>query len=239
MYCTNCGRKIDDNALFCPYCGQKVLNTSQNMTENQKPYQAPMSENPENYQSPFHVQNSENDTQGTYQAPFNDQNIENDTQGSYERNSYMDNQGNYNAAYTGVKQTPRTPVEPWQALTYVGCFFLLVSFFLPFKSISYSSVDLYRSYDFNIFSYSYSSYLFFVSLPLLCYFTSTKRNYLDLFIVCGVNVILFLIPAIKGHSTITSIVISYDFGFFLGILALLMSIAGPVMYMLEIKKYYK
>ena len=35
MYCTNCGRKIDDNALFCPYCGQKVLNTSQNMTENQ------------------------------------------------------------------------------------------------------------------------------------------------------------------------------------------------------------
>ncbi len=25
MYCTSCGKQIDDNAMFCPYCGVKVL----------------------------------------------------------------------------------------------------------------------------------------------------------------------------------------------------------------------
>ena len=24
MYCTNCGSKIDDQAVFCPYCGTRV-----------------------------------------------------------------------------------------------------------------------------------------------------------------------------------------------------------------------
>ncbi|HBG67027.1 MAG TPA: hypothetical protein DIC33_06845, partial [Kandleria vitulina] len=24
MYCTNCGRQIEDDAVFCPFCGQKV-----------------------------------------------------------------------------------------------------------------------------------------------------------------------------------------------------------------------
>ncbi len=24
MYCKNCGKEIDDNSTFCPYCGQQI-----------------------------------------------------------------------------------------------------------------------------------------------------------------------------------------------------------------------
>ena len=30
MYCTKCGNKIDDNANFCPRCGEKITRENNN-----------------------------------------------------------------------------------------------------------------------------------------------------------------------------------------------------------------
>ena len=270
MYCTNCGRQIEDDAVFCPFCGQKVtrediqpqepnVNVSynnynepqdSNVNESHYTYNEPQDSNVnESHYTYNEPQGSNvNESHYTYNEPqdpnmnqtFNTYNGAQNNTGTY-TNTYTQStrstqEGEYQNAYRSNRVAPRAQVDPWQALTYIGCFLLFISLFLPFKSISYSGLSIYRSYDFNIFSFSATSYIFLVTLPLLCYFTATKRPYLDLLIVCGVNVILFMIPALRGHSAVSSIFINYDFGFFLGILALAMSVTGPVIYMLQCQK---
>jgi hypothetical protein len=34
MYCTNCGKKVDDKVSFCPYCGDLINKSFVNTTEN-------------------------------------------------------------------------------------------------------------------------------------------------------------------------------------------------------------
>ena len=34
MFCSNCGKEIEDNAKFCKYCGKNFVSNSENNTEN-------------------------------------------------------------------------------------------------------------------------------------------------------------------------------------------------------------
>ena len=34
MYCKNCGKEIDDNSTFCPYCGQQIAENADKFYNN-------------------------------------------------------------------------------------------------------------------------------------------------------------------------------------------------------------
>ena len=41
MFCTQCGKKIQDDAKFCPYCGATILPSSDSKKQDKKPYEPP------------------------------------------------------------------------------------------------------------------------------------------------------------------------------------------------------
>ena len=53
MFCRNCGKEIDDGALFCPHCGSQTLNPSGTQPQAQ-PQVQPMTQQTVNVQ-PFNA----------------------------------------------------------------------------------------------------------------------------------------------------------------------------------------
>ncbi|MBS6791278.1 zinc ribbon domain-containing protein [Megasphaera sp.] len=43
MFCTQCGKKIQDDAKFCPYCGATILPPSDSKKQDNHPYESPKS----------------------------------------------------------------------------------------------------------------------------------------------------------------------------------------------------
>ncbi len=73
MFCTNCGKKIEDEMTFCPYCGSKL-------------------------EKPITQHENKNGTEATESKPYRE-NIENDSQGLYQNNTGEENaQLNENAS---------------------------------------------------------------------------------------------------------------------------------------------
>lgn len=218
MYCSNCGREIDENSNFCSYCGQKLPeNENTSVKHEDNVHQAQQTDNQQtsdqqsdNQQTSYdNVNETDSEKTANQQANSNQQAYSNQqsasSQQSYD-NQHQNNNFNQNS-FNSFNLNDKKPLNnnSWElALRVFGVIFAVIfawqcgtALFSMFKTLDFSFYVFryYPVFILNIPIAIASAFIYFISaiILFLISFQRTEKNSSALFLSLTISNFLIVV----------------------------------------------